>query len=442
MGKVYTAVVMILSNRLGKPGAGANTMGRTVRVSTLRDHCMPQRARVSRIAGSSQWVRLEMSGPTRLGSEPGSRTDPLPVFIELAGTQARIMAHRGGSLTSLIFTNLGMRDMDPLVDWQSLHGSYFQRVQVLITGGAGFIGSHLAEVLVGLGAKVVVIDDLSGGNTENLKSFGPVEFVEGSILDRDLLASCTKGCRFVFHQAALGSVPASVEKPRQFNEVNTTGTLNVLEAAREAGVQRVMFAASSSAYGENPVPWTETMPVLPCSPYAATKAAGEALLRAYSASYGLDTASLRYFNIFGPRQNANSAYAAVIAAFAKALLAGQKPVIFGDGEQSRDFTFVANAVHANLLAARQTKKISGEVLNVGCGDRISVNELARVMAESLGRLDLVPVHRPDRAGDLKHSFADLARSTRVLGYRPVVDFKRGLQTTVQWYRAAHESPAR
>ena len=196
------------------------------------------------------------------------------------------------------------------------------------------------------------MDDLSGGSEENLASFGPVEFVDASILDRSALAACTRGCRYVFHQAALGSVPRSVEQPRLYSEVNTTGTLNVLEAAREAGVRRVMFAASSSCYGDNDVPWVETMPVLPRSPYAATKVAGEALLRAYSASYGLDTASLRYFNIFGPRQNANSAYAAVIAAFAKALLAGEAPVIFGDGEQSRDFTYVANAVHANLLAAR------------------------------------------------------------------------------------------
>jgi UDP-glucose 4-epimerase len=239
----------------------------------------------------------------------------------------------------------------------------------------------------------------------------------------------------VFHQAALGSVPRSVEQPRLYNDVNTTGTLNVLEAAREAGVARVMFAASSSAYGENPVPWVETMPVLPRSPYAATKVAGEALFRAYSASYGLDTACLRYFNIFGPRQNANSAYAAVIAAFAKALLARKNPVIFGDGEQSRDFTFVHNAVHANLLAARRPEPIAGEILNVGCGDRISVNELARLMAELLDAGDRRPVHEPERAGDLKHSFADLERSRSMLGYRPIVDFRSGLDQTVRWYQS-------
>jgi nucleoside-diphosphate-sugar epimerase len=307
---------------------------------------------------------------------------------------------------------------------------------VVITGGAGFIGSHLAEALVGLGASVVVIDDLSGGDRRNLESFGPVEFFGGSILDAATLQRLMRDCRYVFHLAALGSVPRSVEQPRLYNEVNTTGTLNVLEAARATGVRRVMFAASSSAYGENPVPWIETMPVMPRSPYAATKAAGEALLKAYSASYGLDTASLRYFNIFGPRQNANSAYAAVIAAFAKALLAGKRPTIFGDGEQSRDFTFVHNAVHANLLAARREQPIAGEVLNVGCGARISVNQLAAKMAQALGRPDLRPIHEPERAGDIKHSFADLAKSQSLLGYRPIVEFEPGMKQTMDWYRAS------
>lgn len=320
-----------------------------------------------------------------------------------------------------------------LTDWRRLHGSHFEKCRVLITGGAGFIGSHLCEVLSGLGASVVVIDDLSGGSRENLAGFN-VEFVEGSILDQGRLAQCTRGCRYVFHQAALGSVPRSVEQPRLYNDVNTTGTLNVLEAARACGVQRVMFAASSSAYGENPVPWIETMPTLPRSPYAATKVAGESLFRAYSASYGLDTACLRYFNIFGPRQNANSAYAAVIAAFAKALLKGERPVIFGDGEQSRDFTFVHNAVHANLLAARREKPIAGEVMNVGTSGRISVNQLAQMMAAALGQPDLKPVYKPERAGDIKHSFADLKRTREMLGYGPVVDFQAGLEETMAWYR--------
>jgi nucleoside-diphosphate-sugar epimerase len=319
-------------------------------------------------------------------------------------------------------------------DWRDLHGDAFAGARVLVTGGAGFIGSHLCEALSTLGAEVIALDDLSGGNAENLSGFSRVTLIEGSILDPDILARATAGCRYVFHQAALGSVPASVERPRTYNDVNTTGTLNVLEAARAANVARVMFAASSSAYGENPVPWVETMPALPVSPYAATKVAGEALLRAFSGSYGMDTVSLRYFNIFGPRQNANSAYAAVIAAFAKALLAGQRPVIYGDGEQSRDFTFVHNAVHANLLAARSPQPLKGEVINVGCGHAVTVNHLANVMSELLGRPDLTPVHQPERTGDLKHSYADLRRARALLGYEPIAPFEPALAATLGWYR--------
>lgn len=322
-----------------------------------------------------------------------------------------------------------------LTDWQTLHGNNFRGAKALVTGGAGFIGSHLTEALSVLGASVTVIDDLSGGDEENLKGFERVTFLKASILDQDKVNKATAGCRYVFHLAAMGSVPRSVEQPRLYNDVNTVGTLNVLEAARAANVQRVMFAASSSAYGYNPVPWIEDMPVLPRSPYAANKVAGEALMRAYSLSYGLDTCCTRYFNIFGPRQNANSAYAAVIAAFAKALINGEAPVIFGDGEQSRDFTFVHNAVHANLLAARSEKMIEGEVLNVGCGTQISVTELAQVMARAMGREDLSPVYQPERAGDIKHSFADLKKTTATIGYRPIVDFEEGLKVTMDWYRS-------
>jgi len=320
--------------------------------------------------------------------------------------------------------------------WRQLHGDAFKGRRVLVTGGAGFIGSHLSETLVLLGADVVVIDDLSGGSRENLTGFSPVTFVEGSIVDREVLKSATDGCSYVFHLAALGSVPRSVEQPRLYNDVNTTGTLNVLEAARAAGVKRVMFAASSSAYGLNPVPWVETMPVLPRSPYAATKVAGEGLLRAYAASYGLDTAALRYFNIFGPRQNANSAYAAVIAAFAKAILAGQQPTIFGDGTQSRDFTHVDNAVHANLLAARSPRPLAGEVINIACGQRVTVTELAQQAAAALGRPELMPVYAAERTGDVKHSVADLTRAKEILSYQPIVPFSEGLRQTLDWYRQA------
>ena len=328
-----------------------------------------------------------------------------------------------------------------MTNWQSLHGNTFKDTRVLITGGAGFIGSHLTEALIRLEAHTIVLDDLSGGDVNNLQSFqtdagNRLEFVEGSILDQQVLKQCTEGCRFVFHQAALGSVPRSVAEPRLFNEVNVTGTLNVLEAARHAGVQRVMFAASSSAYGDSEVlPKIETMPPMPKSPYAANKLACEHLMRAYAASYNLDTASLRYFNIFGPRQNANSAYAAVIAAFAKALLADQHPLIFGDGLQSRDFTYVDNAVHANLLAARNDTPIEGAAINVACGQRVDVNELASLMAQMMNKPNLNAKYEPERAGDVKHSLADLTEAQSTLTYHPIVDFKSGLQKTVEWYES-------
>jgi nucleoside-diphosphate-sugar epimerase len=304
---------------------------------------------------------------------------------------------------------------------------------VLVTGGAGFIGSHLATALSAIGAKVTVLDDLSaGGDPKTLPT--NVEFVNGSILDSAVVEKCTAGRQLVFHQAALGSVPRSVEQPRLFHEVNVTGTLNVLEAARNAGVKRVMFAASSSAYGDSEtLPKIETMPAIPRSPYAANKVACEALLSAYAASYSIDTVNLRYFNIFGPRQSPDNAYAAVIAAFAKALLKGQNPQIYGDGEQSRDFTYVDNVVLANLLAAKSEKPLKGAVFNVACGQRVTVTELAHEMARLLGRSDLTPIYKPERAGDVKHSLADLSRTTTNLRYRPIVNFKQGLAITVKWY---------
>ncbi|MCX5660065.1 MAG: GDP-mannose 4,6-dehydratase [Planctomycetota bacterium] len=311
------------------------------------------------------------------------------------------------------------------IQWNKLHSGDFSGVGALVTGGAGFIGSHLTEALLSLGATVVVLDDLSGGDFANLEPFGAkagkrLESVKGSILDKATVERCAKGCRWIFHQAALGSVPRSVEQPELYTQVNVIGTLNVLEAARD---------------GDSIVlPKVETMPVQPRSPYAASKVAGEALIRAYAVSYGLDTAALRYFNIFGPRQNANSAYAAVIAAFAKALIAGKRPVIYGDGEQSRDFTFVANVVHANLLAARSAKPVGGEVFNVAAGSRISVTALAGMMAPMLGRPDLKPVYEPERAGDVKHSAADLGLAQSLVGYKPIVDFPTGLAPTVEWYR--------
>jgi UDP-glucose 4-epimerase len=308
--------------------------------------------------------------------------------------------------------------------------------RVLVTGGAGFIGSHLATAMAGHGARVTVVDDLAGGGDPAALPAG-VRFVRGSILDQAVLADVTAGCRFVFHQAALGSVPRSVEQPRLYHDVNVTGTLNVLEAARAAGVQRVMFAASSSAYGDNPtLPKVETMPTAPLSPYAANKVAAEAMMAAYAHSYGVDAACLRYFNIFGPRQSPDNAYAAVIAAFAKAIVNGRRPIIFGDGQQSRDFTYVDNVVRANLLAATVTGPLNGAVINIACGQRVTVAELASEMADLLGRPDLTPEYRPERTGDVKHSLADLNAAKRLLGYEPVVWFRDGLEATVRWYAAS------
>ncbi|MCX4240501.1 NAD-dependent epimerase/dehydratase family protein [Paraliomyxa miuraensis] len=323
----------------------------------------------------------------------------------------------------------------PLTDWPALHGDCFRAQRVLVTGGAGFIGSHLAQALDILGAEVVVLDNLDGGSRDNLGGLR-VDFLEGSILDAPLLARAIEGCRYVFHLAALGSVPRSVAEPLRFHEVNATGTLRVLEAARQAGVARVMFSASSSAYGDDEtVPKRESMPPVARSPYAATKLAGEALLAAYAACHpALDTVSLRYFNIFGPRQNANSAYAAVIAAFAAALLQGRRATIYGDGEQSRDFAYVDDAVHANLLAARSQERLDGLVLNVGCARRITVNALYEAMASMAGRTELRPVYEPPRAGDVRHSLAALEAIEARLGYRSVVGFEDGLRATMQWYR--------
>jgi UDP-glucose 4-epimerase len=327
-------------------------------------------------------------------------------------------------------------------DWRRLHGIHFVGQRALVTGGAGFIGSHLVEALLTLGAEVVVLDDLSAGRRDNLAPFKLKEFIGASILDREAVALAMRGVQIVFHQAAMASVPMSVERPREFYEVNVSGTLNILQAAAEAHVKRVTFAASSSAYGESEIlPKFESFPPQPLSPYAASKVAGEGLVRAWANCYDIDTVALRYFNIFGPRQSADSAYAAVIAAFAKAMLNGQRPTIFGDGEQSRDFTYVDNAVHANLLAARSAKPIGGDVMNVACGKRISLNQLEKVMRESLERPDLTPIYQPTRAGDVKHSLADLTHAKQAIDYAPIVDFETGLRATMDWYRTSQRPPS-
>ena len=331
----------------------------------------------------------------------------------------------------------------PLTDWKSIYGHAFADTRVLVTGGAGFIGSHLCEALTELGAEVVAFDDLSGtgGTWHNLDGLFRGRKIEASILDAEALAQAAAGCTLVFHHAALGSVPDSVARPLTYQCVNIEGTLNVLEAARSAEARRVVFAASSAAYGDAPgLPKTETMPTLAVSPYAATKIAGEALMQAYANAEGPDTVNLRYFNIFGPRQNANSAYAAVIAAFAKALLAGERPVVFGDGQQTRDFTHVENVVHANLLAAGAPRRLDGRVCNIAGGQSVTVNRLAAEMANMLGKPELSADHRAPRAGDVLHSSADLSTAEEALGYRPIVTFDAGLRQTVDWY--ATDSPVK
>lgn len=327
-----------------------------------------------------------------------------------------------------------------LTDWRSLYQDRFENKNVLVTGGAGFIGSHLSETLLRLGASVWILDDYSGGDPANVAMLSEqypsrVVMIEGTITDPSHVAQAAEPCTLIFHQAALGSVPRSVKHAEKYHHVNTTGTLNILESAVKLGIDRVVFAASSSAYGDSEtLPKVETMPVKPLSPYAANKVGCEALMRAYASCYDIDTASLRYFNIFGPRQNANSAYAAVIAAFAKALQAKQPPIIFGDGEQSRDFTFVENAVHANLLAATCSRPLNGEVMNVACGQRVTVNELWHRMAAMWPGDGQEPGYQDVRAGDVKHSLADIELARELTGYEPVVSFERGLEATVAWYR--------
>lgn len=304
----------------------------------------------------------------------------------------------------------------------------------LITGGAGFIGSHLAEALVGDGHEVTVLDNLSTGKLENLSAFGDrLNFVEGSITDLPMVQSCTAGVDVVLHQAALASVPRSVKDPLASNEANVTGTLNVLWAAKEAGVRRVVYAASSSAYGDTEeLPKREDMPARPQSPYAVTKLVGELYCRVFSGIYGLSTVGLRYFNVFGPRQDPLGQYAAVVPIFITKLFLGESPTIHGDGEQSRDFTYIRNVVEANLAAARAADP-GGAVVNVACGDRITINEMFRRLRELVGN-NVEPVHVPSREGDVKHSLADISLAEKLLGYRPSVDLDAGLKETVAWYR--------
>ncbi len=314
--------------------------------------------------------------------------------------------------------------------------------RVCVTGGAGFIGSHLCDALLQNGAEVAVIDDLSNGLESNIAHLRDrIRFVRGSILDPIALKHATEDASIIFHQAAITSVPRSVREPELYHEVNATGTLRVLEAARKLKNCRVIYAASSSAYGDQAdpsAPKVESMCPQPLSPYAATKYAGEHLLRAYAHCYGLPCVSLRYFNIFGPRQRADSPYAAVIPIFAQAMMNGRKPLIYGDGEQTRDFTHVSNAVHANLLAATTENPLRGEVVNIACGESYSLLELVKRMASLLS---LEPTYQlgEKRVGEVKHSRASIEVAHTLLGYQPVMRFEHGLADAVQHYQALARS---
>jgi UDP-glucose 4-epimerase len=309
----------------------------------------------------------------------------------------------------------------------------------LVTGGAGFIGSNLVRALLKEGRRVRVLDNFLTGFRVNLEEvLSDVELVEGDIRDADACAKACAGAEVVFHQAALPSVPRSMADPRTSFHCNTVGTFNMLMAARDAGVRRFIFAASSSAYGANvELPKRESMPALPLSPYAADKACGEMWVATFCRAFGLQTLCLRYFNIFGPRQDPTNQYAGVIAAFAAAMIRGRRPTIFGDGTQSRDFTFVDNAVRANLLGAK-APETHGETVNIGCGEAINLNDMVGEFNKVLGT-DFEPIYAPPRAGDVMHSLADIQAARSLIGYQPQVRFAEGLRRTIEWYRWAIET---
>jgi UDP-glucose 4-epimerase len=304
----------------------------------------------------------------------------------------------------------------------------------LVTGGAGFIGSHLVEALARQGRRVRVLDDLSTGVASNLDGLAGVELVRGDVGDPAAVARAAEGAELVFHLAALASVQKSVEAPAESHRVCAAGTVHVLDAARRAGARRVVYAASASAYGtpEGEVQ-SEATAVMPLSPYAAAKLAGELYCQAFTATYGLETVRLRFFNIFGPRQRADSPYSGVIAIFAAALAEGRTPTIFGDGQQTRDFTYVSDVVQALLLAAERPG-VSGDVFNIGTGKPTSLLDLVAALNRQLGK-NVTPRFADARAGDIRHSRADVSKGRQKLGYEPAVSFDEGLAKTLAWYRA-------
>jgi UDP-glucose 4-epimerase len=311
----------------------------------------------------------------------------------------------------------------------------------LVTGGAGFIGSHLTEELTRQGHRVRVADSLVTGKRSNLDHINGIEFLEGDLADLDVARKAVDGCDYVLHQAAIPSVPRSVADPMTSHRANVDATVNVLLAARDARVKRLVFAGSSAAYGDTPtLPKREDMPSNPMSPYALQKVIGEQYLQMFTRLYGLETVSIRYFNVFGPRQDPASPYSGVISVFATALLDNRPPTIYGDGEQTRDFTYVANVV-SGVLRACEAPGASGEVINVATGGRISLNQLFEEMRRLIGT-DVTPKYTATRAGDVRDSQADIAKARTLLGYEPLVSFEEGLEKTVDWYRTAGTAATR
>lgn len=307
----------------------------------------------------------------------------------------------------------------------------------LVTGGAGFIGSHIGARLTENGACVRVLDDLSTGHIENIDAIGgDVDFIQAGLNDRDVLRRALDGVEVVFHQAAIPSVPRSVTDPQTTHEACVNGTFNLLCAARDAGVRRLVYAASSSAYGDQPTPAkSEDLLPQPLSPYAVAKLVGEYYCQVWTRTYNFETIALRYFNVFGPRQDPSSQYSGVISRFISSLLRGEQTVIFGDGEQSRDFTFISNVVDANMLAAESPDAV-GEVMNVANGKQISLNELLEVLKRLTGRADEKPEYHEARVGDVKHSLADISLARRLLKYEPRIELEEGLRQTIAWFESS------
>lgn len=302
---------------------------------------------------------------------------------------------------------------------------------VLVTGGAGFIGSHIAQALVGRGARVRVVDNLLTGHLENLKEISDkIDFLQGDLADESTARKAVEDVELIFHEAALPSVPRSVANPRETHLACVESTFNLLLAAKEKGVKRLVYAASSSAYGDQPtLPKSEEMRPAPLSPYAAAKLTGEYYCQVFARSYNLETICLRYFNVFGPRQDPSSPYSGVISRFIDLLVKGERPVIYGDGEQSRDFTYISNAVDANMSAGETTRGL-GQVINIANGERVTINQVLELLKEITGHTDVEPEYKESRPGDILHSLADISRARELLEYEPRIGLREGLQLTV------------